>query len=464
MNTSERGTVNTLLSAGPGPMLEFMLEPDAGKLAEQIVAFANSVGGTVVVGMNEQGQVSPDVSEYLEPIIDRAVQMCVPRFAAAELLRCHQEQVGGGQITTITVQHAPYRLGVEGRGVFVRSGRINVHLSPEQIAKDEVDRAVRNFEDEVVPGAASEDLDEALVDEYQRKRMARGPRGETLTRQELLRDAGAISAQGSPTAVGLLLFGRYPQRFLPQARVVVVRYKGTSVHDAAVGADRYARRVDVEGPLARQVERAWEVLFEEIHQESTVSGLERKERFVYPPQAVREALVNAICHRDYGIAGQYVEIRLFDDRMEIMSPGGLPGHITLANILDEHYSRNPRLVRGLFYWGYIEELGQGVDIIYGTMRREHHPDPDFRDTGRNFTVVLNNRVDWVAAEYGADINPRQMKVLRYLEKNDRITNSQYRDLSPDVTSETLRLDLRDLVEKGLLLKIGDKKGTYYVRK
>jgi ATP-dependent DNA helicase RecG len=464
MNTLERSTVNVLLSSGPGPMLEFMLEPDAGKLAEQIVAFANSVGGTVVVGMNDQGHISPDVCEYLEPILARAVQMCMPRFPAEELLRCHHEQVSGGQITTITVEHSPYRLSVEGRGVFVRSGKLNIHLSPEQVAKDEVDRVVRNFEDEVIPGASLGDLDEALVEEYQRKRTARGPRGETLTHQELLRDAGAVSAQEAPTTVGLLLFGRNPQRFLPQARIVLVRYKGTNVHEAAIGSERYARRVDVEGPLARQVERAWEVLFEEINQESTVSGLERKEKFVYPPQAVREALVNAICHRDYGVSGQYVEIRLFDDRMEIMSPGGLPGHITLDNILDEHYSRNPRLVRGLFYWGYIEELGQGVDIIYGAMRREHHPDPEFRDTGRNFTVILHNRVDWVAAEYGADINPRQMKVLRFLEKNDRITNSQYRDLSPDVTSETLRLDLRDLVEKGLLLKIGDKKGTYYVRK
>jgi ATP-dependent DNA helicase RecG len=445
-------------------MLEFMPEPEAGRLAEQIVAFANSVGGTIVVGMDEQGHVSPDVSEYLEPILDRAVQMCVPRFGAADLLRLHHEQVGGGQISTITVQHAPYRLSVEGRGVFVRSGKLNVQLSPEQVAKEDLDRAVRSFEDEVVPGATLEDIDEALVEEYQRKRTARGPRGETLTRQELLRDAGAVDSQEMPTAVGLLLFGRYPQRFLPQARVVVVRYKGTSVHEAVVGAEPYARRVDVEGPLARQVERAWEVLFEEIHQESSVSGLERKEKFIYPPQAVREALVNAICHRDYSIAGQYVEIRLFDDRMEIMSPGGLPGHITLDNILEEHYSRNPRLVRGLFYWGYIEELGQGVDIIYGTMRRDRHPDPDFRDTGRNFTVSLHNRIDWVAAEYGADVNPRQMKVLRFLEKNDRITNSQYRDVCPDVTSETLRLDLRDLVEKGLLLKIGDKKGTYYVRK
>jgi len=464
MKTSDGGTVNVLLAAGRGPMLEFMPEPDAGRLAEQIVAFANSVGGTIVVGMDEQGHITPDVSEYLEPILDRAVQMCVPRLGAAELLRSHHEQVSGGQITTITVQHAPYRLSVEGRGVFVRSGKLNVQLSPEQVAKEDVDRALQNFEDKVTLGATMEDLDEALIEEYQRKRMARGPRGEALTRQEFLRDAGAVNVEDAPTAVGLLLFGRYPQRFFPQARVVVVRYKGTSVHEAVVGADRYVRRVDIEGPLARQVERAWEVLFEEIHQESSVSGLERKEKFVYPPQAVREALVNAICHRDYGIAGQYVEIRLFDDRMEIMSPGGLPGHITLDNILEEHYSRNPRLVRGLYYWGYIEELGQGVDIIYGTMRRDHHPDPDFRDTGRNFTVSLQNRIDWVTAEYGAEINPRQMKVLRFLEKSDRITNSQYRDLCPDVTSETLRLDLRDLVEKGLLLKIGDKKGTYYVKK
>ncbi len=246
--------------------------------------------------------------------------------------------------------------------------------------------------------------------------------------------------------------------------VILVRFKGTSVREAVATSERYLRRVEIVGPAARLVERTWEVLFEEIQQQPQVKGLKRQEKFDYPVEAVREAVVNAICHRDYSITGQRIEIRLFDDRLEIISPGGLPGHMTLDNILDEHYSRNPRLVRGLYYWGYIEELGQGVDIMYEAMRREHHPAPEFRDTGRSFTVTLLSAVDEIAQRFGDQLNPRQMRALRFLDANERITNRDYRELCPDVTPETIRLDLRDLVEKGILLKIGDKKGTSYVRK
>jgi ATP-dependent DNA helicase RecG len=269
---------------------------------------------------------------------------------------------------------------------------------------------------------------------------------------------------GQPTAAGILLFGKHPQHFFPQVGVVVVRFKGPSIRDAVASSERYTRRVEIIGPAARLVERTWEVLFEEIHHQSYLEGLKRQEAYEYPPEAVREAMVNAICHRDYTITGQRIEIRLFDGRMEIMSPGGLPGHITLENILEEHYSRNPRLVRGLYYWGYIEELGQGVDIIYEAMRRDHHPVPEFKDTGRSFTVTLHSTIDRIEADYGQDLNLRQLLAMKFLTEHGKINSSQYQQLCPDVTPETLRLDLRDLVERGFLLKIGDKRGTYYVRK
>jgi len=121
-------------------------------------------------------------------------------------------------------------------------------------------------------------------------------------------------------------------------------------------------------------------------------------------------------------------------------------------------------VRGLYYWGYIEELGQGVDIIYEAMRREHHPPPEFRETGRSLIVSLSNVVDDIELQYGEQFNPRQVRALRFLAANEQITNRDYQQLCPEVTPETLRLDLRDLVEKGILLKIGAKRGTYYVRK
>ncbi|MGI5917242.1 MAG: ATP-binding protein [Anaerolineae bacterium] len=453
-------SISATLSRGRGPMLEFMPDPDAGALAEMIVAFANGVGGTIVLGMDEQGHVR-DSAEDLEPLLARALQMCEPPFRAAELPEWHLEETPRGTVTTLVVKPTPYELSVQGRDVFVRSGSINIRLSPEQRNHS---RTLTVFEDDVVPGASESDLDRAIIEEYQENRIKRGPRGESFTRAELLRDAGAVDPNGRPTIAGLLLFGSHPHHFFPQVGVVVIRFKGTSIREAAASGERYSRRVEIVGPAARIVERTWEVLFEEIHQQSYLDGLERRERYAYPLEAVREAVVNAICHRDYTITGQRIEIRLFDDRMEIISPGGLPGHITLENILDEHYSRNPRLVRGLYYWGYIEELGQGVDIIYDAMRREHHPPPEFRDTGRSVSVTLRSAIDQFELEYGDQLNPRQLSALRFLAGHERITNRDYRDLCPDVTPETLRLDLRDLVEKGILLKIGDKRGTYYVLK
>jgi ATP-dependent DNA helicase RecG len=456
--------ITALLARGRGPMLEFMAEPDAAKLAEVIVAFANSVGGTIIVGMDEKGHVHADAIADLEPALTRALRLCEPPLMAPDLPEWQSEEAPGGQVATMTIKPISYRVSVRGQGVFVRSGALNVRLTDDQMDRGARARRAQSFEDDVLPGASLADFDEEVLNEYQRNRIKRGPRGESFTRTELLRDAGAIDPSGAPTVAGLLLFGKHPHHFLSQSGVVVVRFPGTSIREAAGSAERYSRREEVVGPAARLVERTWEVLFAEIRHQPHVQGLERREVYDYPPEAVREALVNAICHRDYSVPGQRIEIRLFDDHMEIMSPGGLPGHITLDNILEEHYSRNPRLVRGLFYWGYIEELGQGVDIIYDTLRRDHHPAPVLRDSGRTFTVTLFNAVDQLELLYGEGLNPRQMRVLRFLEEHERITNSDYRQLCPDVTTETLRLDLKDLSDRGILLKIGDKRGTYYIRK
>jgi len=457
-------SVHSLLTQRPGPMLAFVPEPDAVRLAQCLVALANSAGGTIVLGADENGTVYDDVGDEVEPVIGRALQMLQPPLRVSDLPEVLTEETPRGRVTTVVVRPASYQLSVEGREVYVRVGATNLRLTPEQVTGAAAVREPREFEDEVVPGATLADLDDDVIDEYQRNRLRRGPRGEALTHTELLRESGAVDAAGRVTHAGLLLFGRQPHQFLPQVGVVVVRFRGTSMHETVAANERYARRVEVVGPAARLVERTWEVLFEEIAREPVVQGLQRRESYAYPLEAVREAVVNAICHRDYRVLGQRIEIRLFDDHMEIMSPGGLPGHITLDNILDEHYSRNPRLVRGLYYWGYIEELGQGVDIIYEAMRREHHPPPEFRDTGRALTVTLSSAVDDIELQYGEQFNPRQVRALRWLATREQITNRDYQQLCPDVTSETLRLDLRDLVEKGILLKIGAKRGTYYVRK
>jgi ATP-dependent DNA helicase RecG len=156
---------------------------------------------------------------------------------------------------------------------------------------------------------------------------------------------------------------------------------------------------------------------------------------------------------------------MYDDRLEITSPGGLPGFITLDNILEEHFSRNPRIVAGLYHWGYIEELGLGIDLMYDEMVRAGHPLPRFKDTPYSFTVTLENaRERPPSRSWATNMNERQAKALAYVQRNGRITNREYRELCGDVTAETLRLDLVDLVKRGVLLKIGDKRSTYYILK
>jgi ATP-dependent DNA helicase RecG len=213
------------------------------------------------------------------------------------------------------------------------------------------------------------------------------------------------------------------------------------------------------------VERAWNVVTEEMRVEAVVTGLRREEVSEYPPFAVREALVNAICHRDYRLNGRRVEIRMYEDRLEVISPGGLPGYITLDNIVEEHFSRNPRLVAGLFQWGYIEELGLGIDRMIEEMLENGHPAPDFEAKPYAFTVRLHNTLERKPVKHwSTNMNERQMRAMSFVEENGRITNRDYRQLCTEVNPETLRLDLVDLIDKGLLLKIGDKKGTYYILK
>jgi ATP-dependent DNA helicase RecG len=199
--------------------------------------------------------------------------------------------------------------------------------------------------------------------------------------------------------------------------------------------------------------------------EAVVSDLKREEKPEYPRFAVREALVNALCHRDYRLKGRRVEVRMYEDRLEVISPGGLPGYITLDNLVEEHFSRNPRIVNGLFQWGYIEELGLGIDRMIEEMLQFGHPPPEFKATPYSFTVKLFNILDRrPTIQWDTNMNERQMRAMAFIKQNGRITNREYQVLCNDVSAETLRLDLVDLVDKGLLLKIGDKRGTYYIQK
>jgi ATP-dependent DNA helicase RecG len=451
-----------LLKRGPGQTVAFITRPEANLLAETMIAFANADGGTIFLGVNEQGRVVDYLTgEDVEGQLVKAMMMCRPPVVTT----WEQSEVPEGVIVALKIARSPELHALADGRVLIRVGAENKPPSGEVIRHLAATKSSGDFESEPAPGATLVDLDKHVLDEYMRLRQERGGRPIRGNIQEHLVEIGAMLEDGTPTVAGMLLFGKHPQAFLPQSGIIFVKFLGADARGRD-GLAGYGRRVELDGPLAHMVERAWHIVMEETRVEAVVTGLRRQEMPEYPRFAVREALVNAVCHRDYRLSGRRVEVRLYSDRLEVISPGGLPGYITLDNIVEEHFSRNPRIVAGLFQWGYIEELGLGIDRMIEEMLEHGHAAPVFEAKPYAFTVRLHNTRERAPAtqHWLPNMNERQIKAMTFIEENGRITNRDYRQLCADVNPETLRLDLVDLVDKGLLLKIGDKKGTYYILK
>jgi ATP-dependent DNA helicase RecG len=440
--------------------LECLLDADVNRLAEVMVAFANGDGGAVLVGVDESGRPTGRVfPEEVDGALRAAELQCHPLVQANWEL----QELDGAQVISISVPRSTELHSLSDGRVLVRVGTVNKPLGGEAIRQLAATKSSADYEAEPAPGAARSDLDEAIIAEYLAEREKRG-RKHLGSVDELLIETGAMTSAGQPTTSGILLFGRNPQAFFPHSGLVVVKFLGTEPRGEG-GLPGYGRREEIGGPLARVIERAWQVTLEEMRIGAVVKGLEREEKTEYPPFAVREALVNAVCHRDYRLRGRRIEIRMFSDRMEVISPGGLPGFITVDNIVEEHFSRNPRIVAGLFQWGYIEELGLGIDRMIEEMTQAGHPPPQFKAQTHSFTVTLSNvRERRAPPTWEKAMNERQVRALTYLREHGSITNREYQQLCPDVSAETLRIDLADFVNRGVLLRIGAKKGTYYILK
>ena len=444
----------------PDAQLAFVAEADPDWIAECLVAFANGEGGLMVLGLDENGRYVNEIwGEEAEGAFRAAAAQCRPPVRGD----WQQVDTPQGMLIGIRVARSNELHSLADGRVLIRSGATNRPLSGQEIHQLASTKDANDFELQPVPGATQRDFDPDIVDEYVSKRELRGTPKPT-TMKNMLFEIGAVAPDGSPTVAGILLFSKRPQTFLPQCGLVFVKFPGTEPRgeDGGVG---YGRRDELSGPLARIIERAWAITWEEMRVGAVVNSLEREELTEYPPFAVREALVNAVCHRDYSIKGRRTEIRMYADRLEIISPGGLPGYITLDNLVEEHYSRNPRLVNGLYQWGYIEELGLGIDRMIEEMVQAGHNPPQFRDTPYSFTVTLTNTRERKATPRGPQsMNERQTRALAHVRQNGSITNREYQRLFEDVSSETLRRDLSDLVDRGHLLKIGSNKGTYYILK
>ena len=465
-----------MLTKKPGQQLVFLPTANARLLAENLSALANADGGMIVLGVAQDGSLAPEVwVDDAEDALQLAVQLIKPPVPAE--WRTLQTKQGKQLISLFVPRSDDLHTLSDGR-ILKRHGIENRPMFGQDLTMLSNTRTVGDFENEIVPGARRTDFDDDIIQEYVSNLSRRGG-AMTDGLERLLFEIGALDHHGNPTVTGVLLFTKKPQIFLPQSGITFVRFPDVKPRGEGGGAG-YGRRDEITGPLARVVERAWRIVWEEMRVGAKVTGLERKDILEYPRFAVREAIINAVCHRDYRIQGRRIEIRMYTDRLEVISPGGLAGWMTLENLVDEHYSRNPRIVNGLYQWGYIEELGLGIDLMIEEMVEAGHPKPQFLAPRGLFTVKLFNkqqqaqtalqphrkRPSTIAIESARPsvLNERQLRAMQYVKQYGSISNREYKRICEGNSAETLRRDLADLVKRDLLMRVGLKKGTHYILK
>jgi ATP-dependent DNA helicase RecG len=329
-----------------------------------------------------------------------------------------------------------------------------------------VERGDTAFESEIVYATYKDDLDWKQVESYAASLSGMGG----ISAEQILIKRGCLAlVEGDlrPTHAGILLFGQDPQQFIRGSDITAARFAGPEMSDVFT-------RQDINGTLPEQIRRAETFLVDNLRKDVRLgANMARSEQLEYPFKAVRELVVNAVAHRDYSIRGDGIRLYLFSDRLEITSPGRLPGPVTVDNIVDERFSRNSAIVQVLSDMGFIERLGYGVDRVLALMRESQLPEPAFTETAGGFRVTLYNQstedVDDGPFLFGGlfrdqPVNRRQEYALDFLvnRKNGRITNKDLQELCPNVHTETLRRDLVDLVSRGILVKMGEKRGSFYV--
>ncbi len=472
--TTNAAEIYALLESGKGPQLHWFADDvSVLDLATVFTGMANRDGGIILIGIAPcSGQIlGVRDSEYLTDIIFQAAILVDPTL----VLPIPQVQdVDEKEIISVTVPPGlPHAFNLEGR-YLVREGERTEPLLPPQLRQLMIRRGALQFETHIPDEASVEDLDFDQVSAY--KDALDLPPDEPveglLFRRGCLKD---IDGAMKPTYAGLLLFGRHPQQWVPSATIMAARFSGVAISDQFV-------KQEIRGTLPQQLRQAETFVRDQLRSVVRLVGLSREETPEYPLEAVRELLVNAVAHRDYNQGGDSIHLRMFADRLEVHSPGDLPGPVNLENLLDARFSRNPVIAQVLSDLGYVERLGYGLNRVVTVMHQSNLSEPQFDEAGGSFRATLLNSIGDLDPEQSAakskdtmefvdlseyadhDLNPRQELALGFLGTRKRLTNREYQELCPDVSPETLRRDLVDLVDKGVLLKMGTKRGTYYILK
>ena len=436
----------------------------ARDVAETLAAMANADGGALVLGIEDDGAVSgADYPEDRLKILRSAPKTHIKPAVKAWI---REGKLNEKPVLLFEVDWSMEAHQLTDGRYLLRIDDRNVPFPAADIEAMKEGKRRRVTETRFVSEATLADLDLSLIGRLGERQGMRASSEEILAHYRL---AEGRNGRTVLTMAALLLFGKDPGRWHPRCGIDFVKYEGTERRFGA--ALNIIKRERIEGPLVLLIEKAYETIRPHLRERQRLVDLFFEEKLEYPNFAWQETIVNAVAHRDYRYEGLGVEIWMFDDRLEIRSPGELVEPVTLERLLRReriHASRNPRIVRVLSDFGYMREQGEGIPRIFEAMEHDGLYPPGIRmEAEAIFTVTLRNTVAyspetlrWLAQFEPQGLNGNQKRILVYAkEHQNAFTSREYQKLVGMDIYQASR-DIKDLIGKGLV-KLPRKGGRIY---
>lgn len=435
-----------ILKEGEGTTVEFN-ESMGENVFKTVSAFSNTDGGILFCGISDKGDILGfDCSQKPVRIITNKI---LDKMGIHPNISCFE--FDGKKVLRIDVEKSYNPISYNGK-YYKRVGTTTTGMLGDELRDFFLKES--NW-DGLTNDYSLDEIDEEALRRFIRRAVSKGRlvADDAADLSDLLLKINLL-VEGKLTNAAIVLFGKDPQKYFTNALVRVLKFKnGVSISD---------RRV--KGNLFRQAEEAEEAIKNSLNVKFEIKGkLTRDEVWDYPLDAIREALINSIVHRDYFKYGIQTQIKIFDDKIWFFNPGELFGGMTIEKLTQLHPSstRNPLIAEMFFKAGLVEVHGSGIRQMMKSLKNAGLPEPDFKEEFAGFSVYMMKNVYTKEYLESIGLNRSQIQAVSYMQEHGSLTMSDFLRISPGISERTLRRYLVDLLDKKLIIAVGEKKGRKY---
>ncbi len=431
-------------------LIEFKVQlPKFEALIKTCIAFANAAGGRIIIGVDDKTHKIVGISDLdRAKVYDDFPNSLYDSVAPTLMAQIYEQNFDNKSVLIIEIPMSPrkpYFLKSKGinQGTYIRVGSSTRQATPEYI-EDLTREAQRiSYDEETIHVNPDEILSHELLTQFIGSRVTK----KRLLAEHILKRKVANSENYAPTIAGILMFCETPDQYIPEAMIKCTRFRGISGRDIL-------KTEDISGTLEYQAQTSLSILNQWLTFQFEMQGAKMQRKIFVPEEALREAILNALLHRKYSIPGA-VKIAVYDNRVEIFSPGCFPGLVDLNNLGDgTTYLRNATLVRLAYKLNLIETRGTGIKLIYESCRKAGLKKPEYHEEGDFVKVIFFFEPDHTAYADESD------SILAFMQTQNEVNAKAIAEYLA-VSHNTALRKLGILVKRNKIIKIGKGPAVRY---